>query len=208
MTDFDPAFVALVQQSQNVTPKLLLTMESQACPHCKTSLIAQVIPQGSRHLYLGFEYQMGENGKLTPVPKQDDGRFMFYSHVIGMSSMLFDRTLAFTCPFCKTTDIIPGLEEAWVEEQAYWAEHVEVELLGKSEADPYAPAPGLLPDLSKLTNEELQNEFTRKFGIADHLNSGEDIGPENEAYIQVYEAECKRRGLDSGMQAEPSRAHA
>lgn len=91
-------------------PKGMLHLHSQTCPHCNANLVAQEITGSSRHLYL-------------PLDTPDDGRFLFYSHLIGISSIWHDRILAYTCPFCDETDVIPGLE-------AYWAEYLRINASG------------------------------------------------------------------------------
>lgn len=92
--------------------KPMLTHDSQSCPHCTASLVAQEIPKESRHNYLGLEW---DEPTKRFIPREDDGRFLFYSHLIGISSMWHDRTLALQCPFCNTIDVIPGLEDLWAE---------------------------------------------------------------------------------------------
>jgi hypothetical protein len=80
-----------------------------ACPHCNANLIASEIPAESRRYY------------MTPGKEHD--RPLYFYRLIGQSSMLFDRVLAWTCPDCKVTDVIPGCEEMWEKDQAYWAEY-------------------------------------------------------------------------------------
>jgi len=74
-----------------------LYRKPKACPHCGTNLVASEIPAENRHFYL-------------PQGTPDDGRELLYYRTIGISSALFDRTLAYTCPDCKAIDIIPGCE--------------------------------------------------------------------------------------------------
>lgn len=95
-----------------------------ACPHCNANLIHSEIPAADRHYYLGMEN--------TEIPgkfqlKRDDGRKMYFYRIIGQSSLLFDRVLAWTCPDCKVTDVIPGMEAKWAEEQAYWAKREKLD---------------------------------------------------------------------------------
>lgn len=90
-----------------------LCCDSKECPHCGKSLIGKEILQENRHCYIGFEKD--ETGKF--VPKKDDGRPMFYSNIIGMNSLMFDRILAYKCPYCCVEDVIPGLENLWREER-------------------------------------------------------------------------------------------
>lgn len=97
-------------------PTLLLNGQQLNCPHCTHSLVAQEIPVERRHNYLGME-QDPDTGRMRC--RKDDGRFLFYSHVIGVSSMLFDSLLAYTCPFCNTTDVIPGMEAKWDADQLW-----------------------------------------------------------------------------------------
>jgi hypothetical protein len=82
-----------------------LNSRAQTCPHCDTSLVARKIPQQDRHLYL-------------PPGVEDDGRFLFYSRVVGMSSLWFDRILAYKCPFCEAIDVVPGCESMWAQDLA------------------------------------------------------------------------------------------
>jgi len=82
-----------------------LHKKSIECPHCKASLVAQEIPAERRAGHI-------------PPGVVDDGRPMFYTHLLMQSSMLYDRILAYTCPFCEVTDVIPGCEEMWDVEMA------------------------------------------------------------------------------------------
>lgn len=94
---------------------------SKECPHCHESLVGPEIKQENRHCYIGFEKD--PDGGRWPVPKKDDGRPMFYSNIIGMSSMLFDRILAYKCPHCGALDVISGMEGEWQEECKFMAEN-------------------------------------------------------------------------------------
>lgn len=89
------------------TPKLMLNPKMEVCSHCAASLIAMEIPVCDREAYI-------------PMGQTDDGQFLFFSKVVGHSSMLFDRILAYECPFCNNIDVIPGMEKMWAEDQAYW----------------------------------------------------------------------------------------
>jgi predicted RNA-binding Zn-ribbon protein involved in translation (DUF1610 family) len=110
----------------SVIPKPLLCLDSKECPHCGFNLVAQEIPAESRHLYIPMEKNRltgrYENGK-------DDGRKMHFSHVIAVSSLVFDRTLAYSCPECKEVDVIPGCEAMMQADQDYWEAHDRVEAL-------------------------------------------------------------------------------
>jgi predicted RNA-binding Zn-ribbon protein involved in translation (DUF1610 family) len=70
-----------------------LRTTSQTCPHCEANLIAQEIPKESRPYYL-------------PYGTEDDGRFLFYSKVVGIYCMWRDRTVKLQCPFCGATDAV------------------------------------------------------------------------------------------------------
>jgi hypothetical protein len=96
-----------------------LWSHAASCPHCNANLIQSEIPQADRHNYLPM-VKDETTGRF--VDGSDDGRKLYFYRIIGMSSMLFDRVLAWSCPDCKVTDVIPGMEAKWAEEQAYWAE--------------------------------------------------------------------------------------
>lgn len=87
-------------------PKLMLNSESITCPHCACSLVDIEIPVENRKYY---------------------GNKTHFSRVIGMSSLWFDRMLAYKCPDCDNVDVIPGLEDMWRKDQAmndrYAAKH-------------------------------------------------------------------------------------
>jgi hypothetical protein len=103
-----------VVQSSTEQPRL--HVQSQRCPHCDESLIAQEIPKEYRECYLGFDSDgVDEHGRRKYKPKPDDGRFLFYSHLICVSSLWHDRILAYQCPFCDKVDVILGLERQWDE---------------------------------------------------------------------------------------------
>jgi hypothetical protein len=120
----------------SIAVKPLLNTQSQECPHCRASMIAQEIPADRRHNYLPM-VKDPVSGRYVDGP--DDGRFMFYSHVIGRSSILHDRTLAYTCPFCDVTDVIPGLEAMWAELMVWeTVEYAKDVLRGAIERNPYA----------------------------------------------------------------------
>lgn len=92
-----------------------LTGKSEVCPHCAADLVAGLITDPkTRQYYLpiptGHKF-----GTLIP----DDGRRLVYLKVIGQSSLLYDKVLAWTCPECGTTDIIPGYEEEYAREQEF-----------------------------------------------------------------------------------------
>jgi predicted RNA-binding Zn-ribbon protein involved in translation (DUF1610 family) len=70
-----------------------LRTTSQTCPHCEANLIAQEIPKESRPYYL-------------PYGAEDDGRFLFFSKVVGIYCMERDRTVKLQCPFCGATDTV------------------------------------------------------------------------------------------------------
>lgn len=74
--------------------------DSEVCPHCGLSLVDQPIPEDLREFYGGRK---------------------FFSSLMMQLSLLFDRVLAFSCPYCKTIDVIPGREGMWHEEIAHWA---------------------------------------------------------------------------------------
>jgi hypothetical protein len=154
----------------------LLNADMQECPHCHHTLVAQEIPADRRHLHLGFT----PHGK----PKEDDGRYMFYSHVVAQSSMVFDRTLAYTCPFCDTTDVIPGCEQMWLEDQAFWeARRIKEEPTKEDAAKRLA---------------ELDNTALTMVGeqIVEVLQSGDELTAGYNELIQAFEAECARRGVE------------
>lgn len=94
----------------------ILHHDAKYCPHCYKSLVGPEILKENRHCYLGFEKDK-ETGKY--VPKKDDGRPLFYSNIIGMSSMCFDRILAYQCPHCHEIDVIPGMEKQWEQETEF-----------------------------------------------------------------------------------------
>lgn len=80
-----------------------LTTTSQTCPHCSESLISQEIPKQARQFYLPM-VKNPETGSYEEGP--DDGRFLFYSKVIGIYCMDTDRTTALKCPFCGKSDSV------------------------------------------------------------------------------------------------------
>jgi predicted RNA-binding Zn-ribbon protein involved in translation (DUF1610 family) len=78
-----------------------LNQTSQTCPHCSESLISQEIPKEARHFYLPM-VKNPETDRYEEGP--DDGRFLFYSRVIGIYCMDTDRAVAYKCPFCGVVD--------------------------------------------------------------------------------------------------------
>ena len=84
-----------------------LYQRPKVCPHCGTNLVASEIPAEHRHFYL-------------PQGTPDDGRELLYYRTIGISSVKFDRTLAYTCPDCKAVDVIPGCESMFEADREYW----------------------------------------------------------------------------------------
>jgi hypothetical protein len=93
-------------ENQTLDHSTRLHGNSEVCPHCMADLVHSVIPEADRHYYM-------------PLDMPDDGRRLVFLRVIGMSSLLFDRILAWRCPDCAVTDVIPGYEAKWAKEQAY-----------------------------------------------------------------------------------------
>jgi hypothetical protein len=84
-----------------------LYQNPKTCPHCGTNLVASQIPAANRKYYL-------------PQGTPDDGRELLYYRTIGISSVIFDRILAYTCPDCKAIDVIPGCESMFEADRAHW----------------------------------------------------------------------------------------
>lgn len=100
----------LEKVESNTKVKQMLNGTQETCPHCEESLIKCEIPDADRHHFIAE----GE---------EDNGEPIYFFHTIAVSSLIFDRILAWKCPFCETIDVIPGMEEKWNEDVRYWAKH-------------------------------------------------------------------------------------